>query len=58
MEYVGTKEAAEMLRCTKSYISVLCRNKKFPNAEQDAVGSPWRIPIKDIEQYMKRRKNL
>ena len=45
MEYMGTKEAAERLKVTPSTISAWCREGRIPNAEQDAKGSPWRIPV-------------
>ena len=53
MEYVGTKEASEILGCTQAYVSRLCREGKFNGAEQDAKGSPWRIPIEEIRNYRK-----
>ena len=45
MEYMGSKEAAEKLKVTQATISAWCRENRIPNAEQDAPGSPWRIPI-------------
>ncbi len=53
MEFVGTKEAAEILGCTQAYVSKLCREGKFNGAEQDAKGSPWRIPVEEVENYKK-----
>ena len=44
MEYMGTKEAAEKLKVKQSTVSNWCREGRIPNAEQDAPGSPWRIP--------------
>lgn len=44
MEYMGTKEAAEKLKVKQSTVSAWCREGRIPNAEQDAPGSPWRIP--------------
>lgn len=55
-EYVGSKEAANMPGVTASTISRYCREKKFKNAEQDAKGSPWRIPVDEIQEMLKRRK--
>ena len=54
--YVGTKDAAKMLGVSQSTISRYCRESIIKNAEQDAPGSPWRIPIEEIEK-IKRRKN-
>ena len=45
MEYMGTKEAEEKLKVKASTISAWCRQGRVPNAEQDAKGSPWRIPV-------------
>jgi len=41
---MGTREAAEKWGCSQATVSRLCRMKKIPRVEQDAVGSPWRIP--------------
>ena len=58
MEYMGTKEAAEKLKVNPSTISAWCRDGRVPNAEQDAPGSPWRIPAtftkKDLLPKKKR----
>ena len=45
MEFMGTKEAAEKLKVKQSTISAWCREGRISNAEQDAKGSPWRIPV-------------
>lgn len=45
MEYMGTKEAAEKFNVKQSTVSAWCREGRVPNAEQDAPGSPWRIPV-------------
>ena len=44
---MGTKEAAERWGYTQSTVSKWCREGLI-KAEQDAQGSPWRIP-KDTE---------
>jgi len=44
MEFMGTKEAAEKLKVKQSTVSAWCREGRIPGAEQDAPGSPWRIP--------------
>lgn len=41
---IGTKEAAELWQVTQATVSKWCREGKIPGAEQDAKGSPWRIP--------------
>lgn len=53
-EFVGTKEAAEMLNCSQSTISKHCREGTISGAEQDKKGSPWRIPRKTIEDILNR----
>lgn len=55
MEYVGTKEAAEILGCSQSTVSKKCREGVFPRAEQDAPGSPWRIPKEDVEKFINQK---
>ncbi len=45
MEFMGTKEASEKWNVSQNTVSKWCRENKIPNAEQDAKGSPWRIPI-------------
>ena len=44
MEYMGTKEAAEKFGVKSSTVARWCRENRVPGAEQDAPGSPWRIP--------------
>lgn len=44
-EYMGTKEAAEKWKCKQDTVSRWCREGKIEGVEQDAKGSPWRIPI-------------
>lgn len=46
MDFMGTKEASERWGYSQSTISAWCRQGKIKDAEQDASGSPWRIPIK------------
>ena len=47
MEYMGTKEAAEKWGYTAQTIRRWCKDKVIKTAEQDASGSPWRIPINE-----------
>lgn len=54
-EFMGTREAAEKWGCSQATVSRLCRMKKIPRVEQDAVGSPWRIPA-DAERPSLIRK--
>ena len=42
--YIGTKEASALWGVSQGTICKWCREKKIPGAEQDAKGSPWRIP--------------
>ena len=45
MEFMGTKEASEKWGVNSSTITRWCRDGRIEGAEQDAKGSPWRIPI-------------
>lgn len=54
MEMYSTKAVAEMLGKTPATISKWCREGKFPNAEQDEPGCPWRIPAEDVEMMKKQ----
>jgi len=44
MEFMGTKEASEKWNVSQTTVAKWCRERKIPYAEQDAKGSPWRIP--------------
>ncbi len=58
-EFVGTKEASEILNCSQATISKHCREGIIQGAEHDRKGSPWRIPRKAIENILKRNeKNI
>ena len=57
MEYMGTKEAAEKLRVQQSTVSAWCREGRIPGAEQDAPGSPWRIPATFAKKDLLRKNN-
>ena len=46
---VGTQEAGKMLGIKASTVAAKCRNKEFPNATQYKAGTPWQVPIADIE---------
>jgi len=56
---VGTQEAGKMLGIKPETVASKCRNGDFPNAKQYKVGTPWQIPIADIEDYIEKyyRKN-
>ena len=57
MDYIGTKEASKRLNVSCNTISRWCREGKIEGAEQDAPGSPWRIPTDCINSNMiKKRK--
>ncbi len=62
MEFMGTKEAAEKLGVKQATVSAWCREGRIPNAEQDAYGSPWRIPAsftkKDLLSKNKKKGNV
>lgn len=53
--YFGTKEAARQLKVSIGTLSRRCRQGKIPGAEQDAPGSPWRIPVEYIEKTIKNK---
>lgn len=53
--YIGTKEAPKLWVVSPGTISRWCREKLI-YAEQDAPGSPWRIPKNTIPPNIKRRK--
>ena len=44
LEFIGTKIAAERWKVKPSTVTKWCRVGKIQGAEQDAKGSPWRIP--------------
>ncbi|MBQ2876758.1 MAG: helix-turn-helix domain-containing protein [Clostridia bacterium] len=56
MEYMGTKEAAEKLKVKPSTVSAWCREGRILGAEQDAPGSPWRIPSTFTRKDLKPKR--
>ena len=54
MDFMGTK-AAERWDVSQATVSKWCRGGKIQDAEQDAPGSPWRIPI-DAEKPQGSKK--
>lgn len=56
-EYVGTREASQRLNVSISTLSRWCRQGKIPGSQQDAPGSPWRIPVDFIEKMLAKKKN-
>lgn len=48
---VGTQEAGKMLGISSKTVAAKCRNGEFPNAKQYKEGTPWQIPLADIEDY-------
>ena len=42
---MGTKEASERWGVKPATVTDWCRKGLIKDAEQDAKGSPWRIPI-------------
>jgi len=45
---IGTGAAAEILGCSRDYVSKLCREGYFETATQDKVGSPWHISEQEV----------
>ena len=48
---VGTQEAGKMLGIKSSTVAAKCRKGEFPNAKQYKPGTPWQIPLAEIEDY-------
>ena len=42
--FMGTKDASKLWGVAQNTISRWCREKRIDGVEQDADGSPWRIP--------------
>ncbi len=58
MEFMSTKVASELWNIPPHIIADKCRKGLIPYAEQDASGSPWRIPINaDKPKYTPRKNN-
>ena len=57
-KYIGTKEAAELLGFSQSTVSRLCREGKIKGAEQDAKGSPWRIPLESVMEMINKENKI
>ena len=56
---MGTKEAAEKFKVKPSTVSTQCREGRVPNVEQDAPGSPWRIPVSFTRKdLLPKQKNV
>ena len=52
------QEGADALREPRKQIGTLCRTRAFPNSYKGGDGgktSPWRIPVKDVEAFMRER---
>ena len=49
-EYIGTIEAAKLLRMTSRRVVGLCGEGKLPGAFQ--AGRNWKIPVESVKQYM------
>ena len=55
VKYIGTREASEKWGVPASLIAQWCKKGLIKGAEQDAPGSPWRIPVDaDYPFYMPR----
>ena len=48
-EYIDAVTAAEILGLTRSRVSILCLNGRFPG--QVKIGHFWLIPRKSVENY-------
>lgn len=48
VKYMGTREASEKWDIPQSIIAQWCKKGLINGAEQDAPGSPWRIPVDAI----------
>lgn len=57
MEYMGTKEAAAKWDCSQNTVTAWCRDGIIQDAEQDAKGSPWRIPVDTPDPRVHRAKS-
>ena len=60
-EYYGTKELAQLTGYKQQTMQKWCHDGKFPTAEQDDKGSPWRVAkddIKLLEVIRTRSKNV
>ena len=53
---IGTKEAAKLWGVTQATVSKWCREGKIEGAEQDAKGSPWRIPKSTEKPVIERKR--
>lgn len=57
MEMIGTKQAAEITGRSQQTISRWCRTGRIKGAEQDGVGSPWRMPLESILKMVLQNVN-
>lgn len=55
---MGTKEAENQWGIPQNTIARLCREGRIKGAEQDAKGSPWRIPKDALKPIIRKRKVL
>ena len=55
MEMIGTKQAAEITGRSQQTISRWCRTGRIKGAEQDGVGSPWRMPLESILKMVRQK---
>ena len=51
-----TKEAADILRISEEYLRSLIRKKEI-NAYKEGRRGGYRIPLKEIDDYIERRYN-
>ena len=55
---IGTGEAAKILGCSRDKVSKMCRENVFKTAEQDRVGTPWRIDEKEVRELAGKNMNV
>ena len=55
VKYMGTREASEKWGIPSSVIAQWCKKGLIVGAEQDAPGSPWRIPVDSVHPYYNPR---
>ena len=49
-DYIGTAEAAKLLRVSGRRVAGLCLEGKFPGAYRE--GRSWKIPVEALKQYL------
>lgn len=57
-DHITVAELAEKLALSPFQVKQMLANRAFPNAFRltDSAKSPWRIPMKDVTDWMAKRK--